>query len=337
MAKLPKLAHVRYVRPKGTAKVYAYFNTGQGVDGKPIYARLPDPASGSFFQSYAAFKAARERRAAPTYTVADLADNYQASPKFARLAASSRKNYGFQLAKIKGEWGRFKADDLLPADVRTVIESGLWPPATSNMVVAVIGALYRWGRQNDKVTIDPVRDFEMQDMGEHDPWPEDVVEAALASDNDLVRLGVHLLYFTGQRIGDVCKMRWGDIRDGSVYVRQTKTDKVVEPPLTAELAAEIERTPRTGIRILSVGPDRLRAVLQKFTAGLGVETVPHGLRKNAVNALLEAGCTIAETAAITGQTHKTVEHYAAQVNRRKLGKAAVVKFDQARRNRGGTC
>lgn len=337
MAKRPKLDHVKWVKPKGGTKTYAYFNTGRKTaKGNPIYARLPDPASASFYQSYASFKAARERRAAPTYTVADLCADYEASATFAALAASSRKNYGFQLAKIKGEWGKFRTDDLQPADVRMVLEGNRWPPATSNMVVAVLGAAYKWGRQNSKASIDPVRDIEMQDMGEHDPWPEDILEAALASDDDLVRLGTHLLYFTGQRIGDVCKMRWGDIRDGSVFVRQTKTKKVVEPPLTAELAAELERTPKTGLRILPIGPDRLRAVLQKFTAGLGVETVPHGLRKNAVNALLEAGCTIAETSAITGQTHQTVEHYAAQVNRRKLGKAAVVKFDQARRNRGRT-
>lgn len=58
----------------------------------------------------------------------------------------------------------------------------------------------------------------------------------------------------------------------------------------------------------------------------------HGLRKNAVNALLEAGCTIAEVASITGQTFQVVEHYAAQMNRRKLSKAAIVKLDAHRKN-----
>ena len=329
MARLPKLTHVKYVRRHG--KVYAYFNTGQKRDGKPIYSRLPDPASPSFFASYASFKASRERRGRPTYTVAHLADDYASSAAYADLAESSRKNYGFQLDKIRTTWGKFVADDLLPADIRMVAESDRWGPATANMVVAVIGAAYRWGRRHSKVTIDPVRDIEMRETGSHEPWPEDLIEAALVSDDDLVRLGVHLLYFTGQRIGDVCKMRWGDVRDGHVYVKQTKTGKVVEPPLTGELAAELDRTPRTGIRILSVSAEKLRAVLKAFTAGRGVETVPHGLRKNAVIALLEAGCTVPETAAITGQTHQVVEHYAAQVDRRRLGKAAIFKFDQARR------
>lgn len=39
----------------------------------------------------------------------------------------------------------------------------------------------------------------------------------------------------------------------------------------------------------------------------------------------------AEVAAITGQTHQIVEHYAAKVNRRRLGKAAIVKLEASRK------
>jgi len=58
--------------------------------------------------------------------------------------------------------------------------------------------------------------------------------------------------------------------------------------------------------------------------------VPHGLRKNAVNALLLAGCTIAEVGSITGQSMQVIEHYAARVNNRKLGEAAILKMDSRR-------
>jgi hypothetical protein len=40
----------------------------------------------------------------------------------------------------------------------------------------------------------------------------------------------------------------------------------------------------------------------------------HGLRKSAVVMLLEAGCTTAEVAAITGQSFEMVERYALQIN-----------------------
>ena len=53
----------------------------------------------------------------------------------------------------------------------------------------------------------------------------------------------------------------------------------------------------------------------------------HGLRKSAVVFLLEAGCTDAEVSAITGQSRRMVEHYARQVNQKKLAAAAVLKWE----------
>jgi hypothetical protein len=42
--------------------------------------------------------------------------------------------------------------------------------------------------------------------------------------------------------------------------------------------------------------------------------------------LLEAGCTTAEVSSITGQTYEMVEHYARQVNQRKLAAALILKW-----------
>src|SRR6185295_12913500 len=53
------------------------------------------------------------------------------------------------------------------------------------------------------------------------------------------------------------------------------------------------------------------------------------LRKSAVVFLLEAGCSDAETAAITGQSRDMVEHYAKQVNQKKLAAAAILKWEAA--------
>lgn len=328
--KPPKLPHVKLVKRNG--RTYAYFNTGQKRDGKPIYAALGSPASVGFFDRYAALVAGRTKRGMKAYDVAGLVNDYLASATFTKLSESTQKNYRNHAEKIKGEWGDFRANDLQSADVRLAVEGGGWGPGTSNMVLAVLGAVYRWGRRNKGLDVNPTRDVDRQEVGAHEPWPEDVLEAALKADDAVVRLAVHLLYFTGQRIGDVMKMRWGDIRDGHVYVKQQKTGKVVEPPLIAELQDELDRTPREGLTIIhGVKVSTLRNRMKAFTRSHGAETVPHGLRKNAVIALLEAGCTVPEVAAITGQTHQVVEHYAAKVSRRKLGKAAIVKFEKARR------
>ena len=59
------------------------------------------------------------------------------------------------------------------------------------------------------------------------------------------------------------------------------------------------------------------------------QRVFHGLRKSAVCFLLEAGCSDAEVSAITGQSRRMVEHYAKQVNQKKLAAAAVLKWEAA--------
>lgn len=61
----------------------------------------------------------------------------------------------------------------------------------------------------------------------------------------------------------------------------------------------------------------------------------HGLRKSAVVMLLEAGCTEAEVAAITGQSLVMVAHYAKQVNQGRLAAAAILKWQNAERTEIG--
>lgn len=59
-----------------------------------------------------------------------------------------------------------------------------------------------------------------------------------------------------------------------------------------------------------------------------VKAVPHGLRKNAVIALLEAGCSVAEAASVSGQSFAMVEYYAKQRDQKILSSAAVLKWQE---------
>lgn len=336
--KLPKLDHVKRVRRDG--KAYLYFNTGKKKpNGQPLRVPLPDPASAQFYSVYAALVAGRTKRATETsiYTVYQMAREYESSKVFEALAENTRKLYRYQLAKIRDLLGDYPVNDLEPHYVREMLDESDWNAGTRNMVTAVLGALYKWGRAAKKTTAFPTKELGRSDGGEHDPWPDDILQAGLEAKDDTIRLAVHVLYFTGLRIGDALKLRWGQIRDDVIGITPQKTQrtgKTLYIPLAGDLKAELDSTPRTSLTVLPpMTQAKLRREMQAFTEGLGVETVPHGLRKNAVNSLLLAGCSIAETAAITGQTYSIVEHYAAQINRRKLAGAAIVKLDSARSNK----
>ncbi|NBC37322.1 tyrosine-type recombinase/integrase [Novosphingobium sp. FSY-8] len=335
MATPRKLPHVKFVRRKfgGKVHVYAYFNTGQTVSGKPVYARLPDPSAPEFYASYAAYLAGRTKRAKAGPTVSSLIGEYLSSADLAGKATATQNLYRIQLAKAEKAFGDFPVDDLHPHDVQRVIDSEGWGGGTINAFTAAISTMYRWAKKRGKATVTPTDGIDKAKMGQHEPWPDDMLEAGLKADDATIRLAVRLLYYTGQRIGDVCKMRWGQVRAGEVSFVQQKTKIELVFPLHSELATELDQTPKRGIYILltesgaPMQPARLRDLIDAFTTGLGRKCVPHGLRKNAVNALLESGCTLHEVSSITGQSIQMVEHYAARVNRRKLGTAAMLKFD----------
>ena len=327
----PKLQHVKYVQSKG--KLYAYFNTGKSKDGRPVYARLPSPASASFFQSYAAMKGARDRKAVAPYTIAQLVEDYLASSHYAEKAQGTKNLYATTARKVSRLLGKFHVNDLRRDDLQAVLDNEFTGAGSHNIFVSVLGVLYRCARERDKAALEPTKDIRPRKGGEHKAWPQNALQAGLEASHDRTRLVVHLLYYTGQRIGDVMKMRWTDIHSGRVAVVQQKTGKDLDIRLHRDLAAELERTPKRGLHIVTnqdgarMTPQVVRRELKALGDSLGLALVPHGLRKNAVIALLEAGCTVAEAAAITGQTFNVVEQYARKVDRRTLGDAAILKFE----------
>ena len=104
-----------------------------------------------------------------------------------------------------------------------------------------------------------------------------------------------------------------------------------------DLGLVLAGVPRRAVTILTTSrgtpwtKDGIRASWQTLMRRLafGDRLVFHGLRKSAVNTLLEAGCAPAEVSAITGQTMQTVEHYAKGVDRTKLASAAILKWENA--------
>jgi len=55
----------------------------------------------------------------------------------------------------------------------------------------------------------------------------------------------------------------------------------------------------------------------------------HGLRKNAVNMLLEVGCTEAEVSSIVEMSEAMVRHYAKDGNKRRLAVNGMRKLEAA--------
>ena len=331
------LDHIKRVTARG--RVYYYFDTGAKAYNRKgvlttVYTRLPDPKDIAFGGKYAAAKAARTKRQAPkAMTIARLIDLYQRSTEYNRLAPATRSLYDTYLRELDKLAGDAPAPLFEPQDVRTVLDRMGNRVGAANVMLRLIGGLFAWGRGRGHVTCKPTEGISEQELAEHEPWPDDIIQAALTSDNQKVRLATHLLLYTGQRIGDVMRMRWGDIRGNRLFVTQQKTGKSLTLPLHSALRDELASTQRKGLTILcrqdggAMSAQTVRIALKAHCQQFGRELVPHGLRKNAVIALLEAGCTVAEVASITGQSFRMVEHYAKQWNQPTLASAAILKWE----------
>jgi len=70
-------------------------------------------------------------------------------------------------------------------------------------------------------------------------------------------------------------------------------------------------------------PDKAAAMRRIREAGL----VYHGLRKNAVCMLLEAGCTETEVSRLVEMSEQMVRHYARDINARRVAKSAMRKLE----------
>lgn len=335
---------------KKTAKgrTYYYFDTGAKKGNKPILKRLPDVRSPEFGRSYAAAKAARKRRGGieDVRTFEWLVGAYEASPEFKSRAEGTKRQYLRHL-RYAIEAFRNAEDKSWPIGILTsnhvllLRDKYAHQPGTANAILKSLGALFAWAKKPGRGFMKDqlATDIDQFAMGEHEPWPDDLVEAALGDPE--VRLPVALLYFTGQRIGDVAQMGRGKLVGGALRLTQQKTGVTLVIPLHVRLAAIIEAdAPKDALLFLvnehgkPLTESGIRQRIQKWARGLGFEVVPHGLRKNAVNALLEAGCSTAEVSAITGQDLKTIEHYSKRRDRTHLGQSAILKFEQ--RNKAGT-
>jgi integrase len=329
--------HVRRVRAKG--RDYYYFNTGKADNGKTLWARLPDIRSPDWGGVYAAFLGHRNRRPEKTgLTIPELIDLYERSPAYRELAASSQYNYGIYLRRLASLLPTAPAALVQRGDIRKLFDKMGNTPGAANLFLGTCGALFKWAAGNEYITTSPTKGIQPLKMGEHDPWPLHVLNAALEADDARVRLLTHLLYYTALRLNDALSLTWGNISGNRIVVRPQKGQRrrqELSIPIHRDLSTELARLPRTGV-VIAVSPytgrrygeKTARDLLQNFAKGLGAEVVPHGLRKNAVNALLQAGCSVAETASISGQTLQLVEHYAKQRDQVKLSDSAVLRWEQ---------
>jgi integrase len=150
-----------------------------------------------------------------------------------------------------------------------------------------------------------------------------------------------LALYTGQRRGDLVRMRWNDFVGDQLTMVQQKTGKRLRLPVLPALREALDGTPRHGEFVLSTEKGAPRSAegltndWMRWTKRAGLEgTTIHGLRKTLGKLLAEEGATTRELMDALG--HDAIAHaelYSRAAEQETMAKSAFGKVGHRLRPR----
>lgn len=298
-----------YVYRKGKKGYLYYCRRG----AKPV-RMYQQPGTAEFAAEYAMLL--RGRNLTPKRTVKKLIDSYMASPKWAKLAANTRKSYGQSAAYFADVMGHIDPATLKRVHVNEMRDALADTPTTANRRVGFLSTLFEhgidigWLKENPAKGVSSLEGKRQQ----REPWPVEMIDAFRNAADGRTLLMFELLLGTGQRIKDVLAMQWNHIEDDGIQVRQGKTKRALWVPFTARLKAVLADVPRTSLYIVSQANGRpvsyqlawkdIMAVRKQISAE---RWDIHGLRHSAASEIASIpGMTAEHVQAITGHSETSM-------------------------------
>lgn len=330
------------------------------VGGKDTYIRLPALDDPDFAPEYQRLLHTPTQPAAPKHgSIAALAAAYRGSPEWQAKDIKTRINQGRYIDSIVEKHGHRMAKDVKPVNVWRMRDDLAATPGAAAIYLSVFKTLMKHAMRLGWRDTNPAAEVPMLAVGEHEPWPADLLSVCLAEATPMTRLAIITGLCSGQRIGDVIRMQYGWISGGIMQFTQQKrrkggVTKDVALPMHPFWLEELAKLPRSSVTLLyerSGAPfkttgaiqERLRSLMdqepvKQVLADLvaremikeGTKFTFHGLRKNACCYLLETGLNDSEVGSLLGMSPDMVRHYG------KRSRALMIALGTVARVTGGT-
>ncbi len=280
---------------------------------------------------------------------------FQASAKYEALANNTKVGYAYvlRLAGHPDVMGSLQTGALRPALIQQFLDGLSERPAIQRRALVALKSLESWAVVRDLLPRTITAGCEtVGGGGAREPWSEDqIMLAENSARSDLARM-VTLAGNTGQRGGDLVRMRWGDLETykghPGINVTQEKTGKILWVPFTQELirAMDTWERPKTKDGITKIddpivtrldGSPYTRPMLSdewwkecRRNAALAPLLASrlsfHGLRASAVIRLRRAGCSEGEIASMVGMSIPMVSRYCRRSEQRDNALAALARL-----------
>lgn len=289
---------------------YWYFEGGERR------VRLPEPTAPSFALAYASARRGDAAPSAAPRTFHRLVASYRQSERWTRLAPRTKKDYARVLDWAGDKIGSRHPEAMQRHHVIRAMQANAQRERFANSIKEVLSVLFEHAIDLGWMTHNPakgIRRLRTERPPAHRPWPQDRIDAFCAAARSTERTICELAIGTGQRIGDVLKMRWDQISEGGILVRQSKRGALLWIPLTARLREWLASVPRVALTIVAgragrpltydAAAKRVRRV--RRDSGCLPWTI-HGWRYTAAAEIAGAGASDEEIQAITGHKSKAM-------------------------------
>lgn len=330
------------------------------IAGKDTYVRLPALDHADFAAEYRRLSETPEHPAPPAQgSIAALAVDYRGSPEWLAKDIKTRINQSRYIDAIVEKHGHRKAKDVKPVNVWKMRNELASKPGAAAIYLSVFKTLMKHAMRLGWRDTNPAAEVPMLAIGEHEPWPADLLSVCLAEATPMTRLAIVTGLCSGQRIGDCIRMQYGWISGGIMQFTQQKrrkggVTKDVALPMHPFWLDELAKLPRNSVTLLyerSGAPfkttgaiqERLRSLMDQAPVRevladlVARETIKegdkfsfHGLRKNACCYLLETGLNDSEVGSLLGMSPDMVRHYG------KRSRALMIALGAVGRVTGGT-
>ena len=294
-------------------------NGGGALPGHPSESK---EASDAYWERRAGKHKRVERR-----TLEKLVQEYLSSPGYLDKKESTQDDYRRYCNYLVGKAGQYAVKSFKRHHIIAMRDALADKPATSKYTLSVTKILFEYAIDIGWRKDNPAKGVKNVKQGEgHKRWPQAAIVAFRAVADPDARLCFELCLGTGQRMGDVMKMRWSDVDGQGINVKQQKTGAELWVPFTDELVAYLAQVPKSGLTILSREHGRahtrysIRKHIDRARDASGtLDYTMHGLRATRAALLAEEGKSDAQIQAITGHsTSAMAAHYRRGADQRKL-------------------
>ncbi len=181
---------------------------------------------------------------------------YAARAKAGTLRPSTLKSYNVVKPKLLEVFAAIDPPDVTPSHIRQFLAHCYTSkPGTANRALAILREAFNTGMEQGLCDFNPAAQVKRKPQAKRTRRLTDAEFKAIRQcARGQMPLIMDVLYYTGQRIGDVLKIKQGDITGGVIHIVQQKTGKAIDIEIGPDLDVAIAKArsgPVTGMWLFS--------------------------------------------------------------------------------------